>query len=151
MKLTLVTSDLAQQRAARKRRHVRGSEPRIVAAIVRRPDRKRRTKRARQRRLNELVRELAHDLGFDLARVSLVERGILHQCATLLLQVELAQDTLVRGDAVIDPDVCIRLSSEARRLLAGLRKRVGPRQAEPPWSPLRARITATAPKAEVAK
>jgi hypothetical protein len=26
--------------------------------------------------------------------------------------------------------------------LAGLRKRVGPKQAEPPWSPLRSRITA---------
>jgi len=62
----------------------------------------------------------------------------------------------VRGDAVIDPDVCIRLSSEARRLLASLRKRAGKQEASPPppWSPLRARITAPLPPAkpeEVAK
>jgi hypothetical protein len=77
------------------------------------------------------------------ARLTLAERSVLRQSAILLLQIEVAQDALVRGDAVIDPDVCIRLSSEARRLLAGLRKRVGPRQAEPPWSPLRARLAAS--------
>ena len=117
-----------------------------MAAIVPRPDRKARTVLARRRRLNALVRELARDLGFDLDAVTMAERAVLQQCATLMLQTELAQDALVLGDALIDHDVCIRLSSEARRLLAGLRKRTGPKQAERPWSPLRSRVFATANK-----
>jgi hypothetical protein len=85
-------------------------------------------------------------MGFDLDAVTLAERGILQQCATLLLQVEIAQVQLI-GGAVIDPDVCIRLSSEARRLLAGLRKRAGKPEAPAPslpWSPLRASLAAAA-------
>ena len=117
----------------------RSKSPKLVPAVVRQ-NRHRRTTLARRRRLNQLIRELARDLGFNLDAVTLAERGVLHQCATLMLQVEVAQDALVRG-AVVDPDTTIRLSSEARRLLAGLRKRIGPKQAEPRWSPLRARIT----------
>jgi hypothetical protein len=82
--------------------------------------------------------------------VTLAERGVLHQFATLLLQVEVAQDVLVHG-GVVNPDTTIRLSSEARRLLSGLRKHAGTKPAEPPWSPLRARIAAAAlPKTEPA-
>jgi hypothetical protein len=129
----------------------RSKSPRLVSAIVRQ-NRHRRTALARRRRLNQLIRELAHDLGFELNAVTIAERGTLHQCATLLLQVEVAQDHLVRG-VVIDPDVTIRLSSEARRLLAGLRKRAGKQEAPPPlpWSPLRSRITAPAAKPELVK
>ena len=117
---------------------------RVSLLTQRRP--KRKTALARRRRLNQLVRELARDLGFDLGAVTLAERGVLHQCATLLLQVEVAQDQLV-GGALVDPDTCIRLSSEARRLLTGLRKRAkqGAPQPSPPWSPLRARITKPEP------
>jgi hypothetical protein len=115
------------------------SQPKRVALVPRRP--KRKTPLARRRRLNALVRELARDLGFDLAAVTLPEFGVLHQSATLLLQVEIAQASLV-GEGAVDPDTVIRLSSEARRLLAGLRKRAqqeAPPTA-PPWSPLRSRI-----------
>ena len=121
-----------RRQSAGKRRHVAHDGPRTVSAVVRRPDRKARTRLARQRRHNELVRQLALDLGFQLAAVTLAERGVLHQCATLMSQVELAQDTLIRGDGIIDPDVCIRLSSEARRLLAGLRKRAGKQELPSP-------------------
>jgi ribosomal 50S subunit-associated protein YjgA (DUF615 family) len=118
----------------------RSKPPRLVPAVVRK-DRHRRTKLARRRRLNWLIRELGHDLGFDIAAMTLAERGAVHQCATLLLQLEIAQDQLVRGDAVIDHDVCIRLTSEARRLLAGLRKRAKAQEvtAPPPRGPLRTR------------
>jgi hypothetical protein len=115
------------------------ARPRKVAVVQRgRP--KQKTPLARRRRLNTLVRQLASDLGFDLAAVTLAERGVIHQCASLLLQVEIAQDQLVDG-SIVDADTCIRLSSESRRLLAGLRKRV-PQEAAPPapWSPLRNRI-----------
>jgi hypothetical protein len=121
----------------------RSKSPRLVPAVVRQ-DRHRRTTLARRRRLNQLIRELARDLGFEFNAVTLAERGVLHQCATLLLQLEVSQDALVRG-AVVDPDVCIRLSSEARRLLAGLRKRAGKPEASPPlWSPLRASLAKAA-------
>jgi hypothetical protein len=125
----------------------RGDQVRRVRLVHRGPRRK--TALARRRRLNRLVRELATDLGFDIHSVSLAEHAILHQSATLMLQVEVAQDQLV-GGITIDPDTCIRLSSEARRLLAGLRKRAGKPDTPPPWSPLRARINA-ARKPEVAK
>jgi hypothetical protein len=77
------------------------------------------------------------NLGFDPDAVTRAERSVLHQAATLLLQVEIAQEQLVAG-AVIDADVCIRLSSEARRILTGLRSRGASQATEaPPWSPLR--------------
>jgi hypothetical protein len=153
MEPTREISHPMQRQPADNRHHRRNGEPRTVSAVIPRPGRKARTTLARRRRLNALVRELALDLGFQLNAVTLAERGVLHQCATLMLQVELAQDTLVRGDGIIDPDVCIRLSSEARRLLAGLRKRAGKQEAPPPlpWSPLRSRITAPAAKPEVVK
>ena len=142
----------AQRQPANNRHHLLSGPPRTVSAVIPRPGRKARTTLARRRRLNALVRELARDLEFNLSAVTMAERAVLHQCATLMLQVEIAQDQLVRGDAVIDHDVCIRLSSEARRLLAGLRKRAKQgAYPTPPWSPLRARITAAAPKPEVAK
>jgi hypothetical protein len=97
----------------------RSTQPRKVALVI--PERrKRKTPLARRRRLNLLIRDLATDLGFDPASVTLAERAVLHQAATLMLQVEVAQDALVRG-MVVNPDTTIRLSSEARRLLAGLR------------------------------
>ena len=114
-------------------------KPRKVALVV--PQRrKRKTPLARRRRLNHLIRELALDCGFDPNDVTLAERGVLHQAAAFLLQVEVSSDALVRGVTVND-DTMIRLASEARRLLAGLRKRTGKQGApsSPRWSPLRVR------------
>ena len=120
-------------------------QPVRKVAVVTRGRPKQRTPLARRRRLYALVRELASDLNFDLQAVTLAEKGVLHQAATLLLQIEVAQDQLVAG-AIIDADVCIRLSSEARRLLTGLRKRAKQdAPPSPPWSPLRARITKPEP------
>lgn len=129
----------------------RGTRPRKVALVV--PQRrKRKTPLARRRRLNQLIRELALDCGFDPSDVTLAERGVLHQAAAFLLQVEVSSDALVRGVTVND-DTIIRLASEARRLLVGLRRRAGKPDGPPPpprpWSPLMARITAPLPaKAE---
>jgi hypothetical protein len=119
--------------------------PRKVALVQRRQ--RRTTPLARRRRLNALIRELALDFGLDLQAVTLAERGVLHQLGTLLLQIEVSADQLV-GGAAVDADVVIRLTSEARRLLAGLRGRVeeGAPPLPPPWSPLRARIHAKAPE-----
>jgi hypothetical protein len=117
----------------------RSTRPRRVALVV--PQRrKRKTPLARRRRLNQLIRELALDCGFDPADVTLAERGVLHQAAAFLLAVEVSSDALVRG-ATVDDDTMIRLASEARRLLVGLRKRAKQQEASPPspWSPLRAR------------
>jgi hypothetical protein len=49
--------------------------------------RRRATPLARKRRLYQIARELAQDLGFDPDAVTLSERAVLHQAATLLLQV----------------------------------------------------------------
>jgi hypothetical protein len=111
--------------------------PRMVPLVIDQRH-KRKTPLARRRRLNALIRELAHDLGFNPDAVTLAERGTLHQAATLLLQIERAQDQLV-GGALIDSDTVIRLSSEARRLLGTLRSRCEV-TGTPPWSPLRAQL-----------
>ena len=120
----------------------RTDRPRKVVALLQRRQR-RSTPLARRRRLNALIRELALDFGLDLKAVTLAERGVLHQLGTLLMQIEVSADQLV-GGATVDADVVIRLTSEARRLLAGLRKRAGQDQppARPLWSPLRARLAA---------
>jgi len=126
----------------------RGVRRRKVALVI--PQRrKRKTPLARRRRLNQLIRELALDCGFDPSDVTLAERGVLHQAAAFLLQVEVSSDALVRGVTVND-DTTIRFSSEARRLLTSLRAQARPEASPaPPWSPLRARI-AGAPAAAAA-
>jgi hypothetical protein len=101
--------------------------------------RKRATPLARKRRLYQLCRELAHDLGFDPDAVTLSERAVLHQAGTLLLQVELAQKQLI-DSALIDADTCIRLTSEARRLLAGLRSRAPEAKPQGTLGPLRRKL-----------
>jgi len=117
----------------------RGVRRRKVALVI--PQRrKRKTPLARRRRLNQLIRELALDCGFDPSDVTLAERGVLHQAAAFLLQVEVSSDALVRGVTVND-DTMIRLASEARRLLTSLRAQArSEAPPAPPWSPLRARI-----------
>jgi hypothetical protein len=117
----------------------RRARPRKVPVLVQK-DRRRLTPRSRRLRLNRLIRGLAFDLGFDLASVTLAERNTLHQAATMMLQAEITQAALV-GGASVDPDTVIRLSSEARRLLAGLRAQVpAPKDVPRPMGPLFERI-----------
>jgi hypothetical protein len=75
--------------------------------------------------LVKFVRELADDLGFT--RVTLAERTALKQLATLNLQIEIMQEAVIRGEA-LDSDELIRLTSEARRMLNRLRRRVTERR-----------------------
>jgi hypothetical protein len=98
---------------------------------------------ARRRRLNRLVRELADDLGFE--RLTMAERSVLFQCATLTLQTELMQEAIVRGEPV-SGDELIRLSGEARRMLIGLRKRV--KEGEPSGPTLAEYVASKAKTAE---
>ena len=100
--------------------------------------RPRQTELARRRRLVRLVRELADDLGFD--RVTLAERSALKQLATLNLQIEIMQEAIIRGEA-LDSDELIRLTSEARRMLNRLRRRVTERR-DQVSVPLRERLMA---------
>ena len=97
------------------------------------------------------MRSLAADLGLG-PNLTLPERAALTQAAVLLLQAEVAEGGLVTaGSAAIDPDTSIRLASEARRLLASLRKReLTPAKTAVHFSPLldRARRAAAAKPAE---
>jgi hypothetical protein len=105
---------------------------------------------ARRRRLYRIIRELALANGFDPAAVTLTERSALHQAATLMLQIEVAQEQLVAG-TTIDSDVCIRLSSEARRILTGLRRRAPAPDAAPRRpGPLLTRLAREAAEKEAA-
>lgn len=81
--------------------------------MSRRPVRE--TELARRRRFNRI------EAGLD--RVTMAERAILVQCATLALQAEKMQEAIVRTGEAADPDELIRLTSEARLMLTGLRKR----------------------------
>jgi DnaJ-domain-containing protein 1 len=117
--------------------------------LPRRRDR-RNTKRARRRRINELIKRLAIDASLDLMNVTLAQRGMLAQAASLMFQIETRQDQLV-GGGVVDADRyadrSIRLSSELRRLTNRLRECAAedhPAKATAsPWSPLRSRIANT--------
>jgi hypothetical protein len=111
------TTSLAQDQA--------GDGPNIVQRRRRErtPRRGRTTPLARRRRLYRFMRSLASDLGLG-PNMTLPERAALTQAAVLLLQAEVAQDGLVNATgSAIDPDTSIRLASEARRLLASLRRR----------------------------
>ncbi len=71
------------------------------------------------RRFRDLTADLAHEFSVDL---STAELGLVRQAAALTLRAELLQAAIVRGEPV-NADELIRLSSEARRILASLRKR----------------------------
>jgi hypothetical protein len=81
------------------------------------PSRKLATPLARKRQHNRLMRELASEYGIETPTTA--ERALLAQAATIILRIESAS---TKGEAV-DSDTLIRLSGEARRVLAGLRRR----------------------------
>jgi hypothetical protein len=58
---------------------------------------------------------------------STTEQSAIRQAAAMMLRAEQMQAAVVREENV-DNDALIRLSGEARRLLAGLRKRARPTQ-----------------------
>lgn len=93
------------------------------------------------RRFRDLVADLAHDLGLS-GPLSTAEQGLLRQAAALTLRAEQLQAAVVCGKPV-DGDELIRLSGEARRIVASLRKRAP----TSPHVPLRERLAAEAEEA----
>jgi hypothetical protein len=71
------------------------------------------------RRFRDLVHAFEAEIGGTLSEL---ERGLVRQAAILSLKTEQMQGAVVRGEDV-DNDTLIRLSGEARRILASLRKR----------------------------
>lgn len=92
---------------------------------------------ASARRFRDLVAELKAEYGGD-RELTAAELGAIRQAAAMMLHAEQLQAAVVRGESV-DSDTLIRLSGEARRLLASLRKR-----APEPHVPLRDRLAAEA-------
>ena len=74
---------------------------------------------ATARRFRDLIVDLVAEVGDGL---STSEFGLIRQAAAMTLHAELLQASIVRGEAV-SADELIRLSSEARRILASLRRR----------------------------
>src|SRR5271167_2328932 len=87
----------------------------------RQPSPRRRTPLGSVRRFNELTVLFARELGIT---PTTAEREQLRQAAALVLRAEQLQHAIIRGEQVAT-DELIRLSSESRRVLAGLRKRAG--------------------------
>lgn len=73
------------------------------------------------RRFRDLLADLMRDLG-GASSLTTIQRGMVRQAATLQLQAEHLQAAVVRGDAVNSKDL-VRVSGEARRILAGLQRR----------------------------
>jgi hypothetical protein len=99
------------------------------------------------RRFRDLVNDLTAELLVGLpagTKLSTPDRSAIRQAATIVLQAEQLQAAIVRGETV-DPDVLIRLSGEARRMLAAVRG-----MGTPPGTahiPLRERLAAEAGEA----
>jgi hypothetical protein len=72
---------------------------------------------AQARRFRDLIIELTAELD---GAISTAQLGAIRQAAAINLRLEQLQAAIVRGEAV-DTDTLIRLSSEARRILASLR------------------------------
>ncbi len=79
------------------------------------------------RRFRDLSKAFAAELG-GLATLSEPERALVRQAAGLTLQTERLQVAIAKGEK-IDPDELIRLASEARRALNGIRRREQPKAA----------------------
>jgi hypothetical protein len=76
---------------------------------------------ATARRFRDLLADLMRDLG-GATSLTTMQHGLARQVATLQLQAEHLQAAVVRGDVVDSKDL-VRVSGEARRILAGLQKR----------------------------
>ena len=74
------------------------------------------------RRFRTFVEDFSRDLGgFD--QLSAADRSLIRYLACLLIEVEAMQGRIMRGEANVDPDEIIRLSSETRRCLQGIKRR----------------------------
>jgi len=91
------------------------------------------------RRFRDLCRSFATELGGELSEL---ERGLVRQCAAILLHAETQQVALVRGEP-IKGDEAIRVASEARRLLDTLKAHVAGKRASP-QAPIRERLASRA-------
>ncbi|WP_425907605.1 hypothetical protein [Nitrobacter sp. TKz-YC02] len=69
------------------------------------------------RRYLELVQAFESELGYELTEA---DRVMVKQAASLSLQAEQIETSVVQG-LPVDPDLSIRLTSEVRRILAGLK------------------------------
>jgi hypothetical protein len=77
------------------------------------------------RRFRDLCVGFAKEIGGE---VSEAERALIRQAAAMTLQAELLQAALARGE-VVNADDTIRLSSEARRIMASITARASRRTA----------------------
>src|SRR4051812_3796594 len=74
------------------------------------------------RRFRTLLEDLSRDLGgFD--QLSAAERSLVRHSACLLIEAESVQGRIMRGETDVNPDEIIRLSSETRRCLQGIKRR----------------------------
>src|SRR3712207_2332995 len=71
------------------------------------------------RRYRDLVENFSHDLG-GMAQLSEADRALVRQAASLTIRAEQLQAPIFRGEPVA-PDELIRLTTTARRTLAGIR------------------------------
>jgi hypothetical protein len=76
------------------------------------------------RRFRDLVQAYKAEIGGDLSET---EMAMIKTAASLSLTAELRQADLVNGKTV-DPDELIRLSGEARRLVAAIAEKAGKRK-----------------------
>jgi hypothetical protein len=97
---------------------------------------------ASARRYRDLIAELARELGD--AEPTAAESASIRQAAAIIVRSEQLSADIVRGEPV-DNDTLIRLSSEARRIMARLKRHVDVDTRSPP-SLLRGRL-----EVEVAK
>jgi hypothetical protein len=78
-----------------------------------------RTRRGRTRRFNLLCAQLAREIGHPL---SLTENEVCRQASAVLVLAESMQAQILDG-ADVDVDEAVRLTSEARRIIATLHRR----------------------------
>lgn len=104
----------------------------------RQPAPRRRTPLASVRRFNGLVIQFARDLG-GLKNLSIAEAEQVRAAAALVLRSEQLAAAVVAGE-LVDTGELVRLSSEARRALAALRKRAVPAKQGPTLGEYLARI-----------
>jgi hypothetical protein len=78
------------------------------------------------RRYRQLVRDLTAELGGSL---STIEAALIGQAAALVVKSEIIQAQVIAGESS-DSDEAIRLASESRRLLDGLRSKAKTKPAE---------------------
>jgi hypothetical protein len=80
---------------------------------------------ATARRFRDVVNDLERELGG--CELSAADQSLIKTAAGLVLQTELLQSAIARGEAV-DSDELVRVSSEARRALSAVRSKAAKRQ-----------------------